>query len=734
MGLLLWTALGGLAAAQISGEEEAPSELDIFALEEGLRGRVVEAATRRVQTVQSAPAVVEVITAADIRLAGYQSVGEALGAVAGLAVYNDLAYWNVGVRGTFGGLRAGSRILKLLLDGQPVAYRTSSANFLGPELVPIEAVERIEVIRGPGSVLYGANAFLGVVNVVTKSASAVARLAPGGTEALEGAAVAAGVVQPKASPPSAGELEPEAPDLGYWGEIVVGAASGGFEAVGAAALARLDRSGLRLPDSSPQADKLVGSPFSRADIAQPRTLFARVAYQSAALGRVRAFGSLVTLDAVGEFQDRNTLNRDNRISLTHGFIRAEAQRDVGERLQLRAFGAYAQGAPNAENQVKLRGTPFALRLDTAYRAVDTGVDASYDWPQLGSVLAGADFTWDEERNPTSQVVFTETQGFNEAGSVKVARSAGGAVAFRNTGAFALATATPFGWAEGGLLKGLGLTAGLRWETNSVYGATLNWRAGAVLPVGESWYGKLLGGSSFKGPSAEELFTIPLQEGDPTGNPRLRPQTAVTVEAVAGYLPSKDLSASLVAYANFVRDQIQYRDDLIVQRPENVTLQDTQGLELQVRFSRLLGPLAVQGFANASILRTYQERPGATANLPPVPVEPEMYPSVTANLGLAASHRPTHLAAYLEARFLGSRPASFDNVDAWRAGRPYSLPPVALFDATLSTEGLRPFGGSEVRLVLRVTNLLDTTYALPGFFGYDVPGLQRTFSAKLVVAL
>src|SRR5690606_17240291 len=56
---------------------------------------------------------------------------------------------------------------KVMIDSRSVAYRTTSGNWLGTELVPLGSVQQIEIIRGPASALYGADAFLGVVNIIT---------------------------------------------------------------------------------------------------------------------------------------------------------------------------------------------------------------------------------------------------------------------------------------------------------------------------------------------------------------------------------------------------------------------------------------------------------------------------------------------------------------------------------------------------------------------------------------
>jgi len=132
----------------------------------------VTSATKSAMSLRRAPAVISVITAGQIRERGYQTVGEALESLPGLDVLNDHYQYNLGVRGVNAGSRAWSRTVKVMIDGQPVSFRPSQEAWLGEEFIPIEAVERIEVIKGPASVLYGANAYLGVINVITKTGEA----------------------------------------------------------------------------------------------------------------------------------------------------------------------------------------------------------------------------------------------------------------------------------------------------------------------------------------------------------------------------------------------------------------------------------------------------------------------------------------------------------------------------------------------------------------------------------
>jgi outer membrane receptor protein involved in Fe transport len=131
----------------------------------------VTAASRRKETVADAPSSVSVIPSEELRLFAYPTIGEALRGLPGVYAWDDRAYPSVGIRG-LGRLGSyGNRVL-VLFDDHP-----TNDNWVGSSYVSYDArtdlrdVERIEVVRGPGSVLYGTNAFAGVVNVVTRPAT-----------------------------------------------------------------------------------------------------------------------------------------------------------------------------------------------------------------------------------------------------------------------------------------------------------------------------------------------------------------------------------------------------------------------------------------------------------------------------------------------------------------------------------------------------------------------------------
>lgn len=177
------TAIPPVSPAQVTAGNEADTfadfgDLDLAAL---LDTEVVSASARR-ETIADAPAVIEVITPQQLRAWGASTLNEALRHVVGIEVVdNYLGYTNINARGMIQPLH-NIRML-LLIDGIPQMEAANGSFHL--EQVPINSVERIEVIRGPGAVLYGTNAFAGVINVITRTPQkhTVAGRVYGGTDA-----------------------------------------------------------------------------------------------------------------------------------------------------------------------------------------------------------------------------------------------------------------------------------------------------------------------------------------------------------------------------------------------------------------------------------------------------------------------------------------------------------------------------------------------------------------------
>lgn len=162
----------GLAAMATTGwtQTEPPTDLTEASLEDlmNIKVETVYGASKHLQNVTQAPASITIVTSDEIRRYGYRTLADILRRVPGFYVTYDRNYTYVSVRG-FG--RTGdynSRIL-LLVDGHRLNDDIYGEALLGTEFpIDVDLIERVEIIHGPSSSLYGDNAFLGVINVITK--------------------------------------------------------------------------------------------------------------------------------------------------------------------------------------------------------------------------------------------------------------------------------------------------------------------------------------------------------------------------------------------------------------------------------------------------------------------------------------------------------------------------------------------------------------------------------------
>ena len=155
------------AAAQNPPASEPQVDLTEMSLEE-LMGVQVTSVSKRAEPISAAAAAVFVITQEDLRRSGATSIPEALRMVPGLEVARiDASKWAISARGFNG--RFANKLL-VLVDGRSVYTPLFSGVFWDVQDTLIEDIDRIEVIRGPGATLWGANAVNGVINILTKPA------------------------------------------------------------------------------------------------------------------------------------------------------------------------------------------------------------------------------------------------------------------------------------------------------------------------------------------------------------------------------------------------------------------------------------------------------------------------------------------------------------------------------------------------------------------------------------
>ena len=180
--------------------------------------REVNAVSRTTEQIDDAPSSVSIIDAQELRAFGYPTIAHALRGVRGVTISSDRVYSSASIRGIGQPNDYGNRLL-VLSDGASLNDDILNSSYIGSDgRADLEDVDRIEVVRGPGSLLYGAGAFSGVVNLVPRS-----------RDERSGAHVGFGIYDGAAVHGRVGFHYNVTPDAGLWASVSA-ARSDGVEA------------------------------------------------------------------------------------------------------------------------------------------------------------------------------------------------------------------------------------------------------------------------------------------------------------------------------------------------------------------------------------------------------------------------------------------------------------------------------------------------------------------------
>lgn len=166
-GQLRFRRLFWLAATQLLASTSLLAQKEDLSVEEIL-GLQVTSVGRKAQQVANAPAAVYVIAQEDLRRSGAANIQDVLRIVPGLVVARiNGTTWGISARG---GTRQFANKMQVMIDGRPVYNRLFSGVFWDTQDLMLEDIDRIEVIRGVGAIMWGSNAVNGVIHIITKSA------------------------------------------------------------------------------------------------------------------------------------------------------------------------------------------------------------------------------------------------------------------------------------------------------------------------------------------------------------------------------------------------------------------------------------------------------------------------------------------------------------------------------------------------------------------------------------
>lgn len=429
----------------------------------------VSSASRYTQKIGEAPAAAVVVHADEIRAYGYRTLADVLRSMPGLYVTDDHSWSYIGVRGFSRPGDYNTRVL-LLVDGNRANDNIYNQAYIGSEfLVDIDMIDRVEFVPGPGASSYGDNAFFGVINVITKSASS-----------LQGATVSA----------EAGSHDSYKTGFRYGQKL-----DNGAEVV--AAVTHYDSQGRDwfFPEYGATAHSLDEERYSK--------FFAKLHYQEWTFE-----GGYMKRPRHNPAAPYSSVFGDERMETvdTHAFANAAYNTALSETLQFSGslyYGAFDYDGiypyPGVLNIDRSRGRRAGAELRLLSTALDShklmgGIEYQKDLRQL-------------QRN------YDETPYLDYINSDQRPHKYG-----------------IFLQDEIVLRDDLMLNAGVRYDWYSQFGSTTNPRVALIYHPSPGNGLKLIYGSAYRAPNAYEMFYGD-EAGEYRPNPDLRPERIKTYEAV-----------------------------------------------------------------------------------------------------------------------------------------------------------------------------------------------------------
>lgn len=530
--LLLGALYAQLVSAQVVADDD--DLLQVYG-----DATMVSIATGSPQTLRRAPAIATVITAEDIAAMGATDLDEVLEAVPGLHVNRGAnSYLPVySIRGIFS--QYNPQVL-VMQNGVPVTtlFIGSKGNIWGG--YPLEHIARIEVIRGPGSALHGADAFSGVINIITKSAAEARGTEVGlrsGSFATRSAWVQHG-----------GKLG--AVDVAAY--LRVGSSEGFTETISADAQTRLDRIfGTRASLAPGPVRSGYDAVDGNLDVGMDKWR-AHLGYKFRENVGVGA-GIASALDPVGR-------ERSERITGDLSWTDPQVSKDWGLGF-VGSYLAYAQIIP-----VPLQLFPPGANLGGGVSP--TGfLGAPETWERQFRLSAFVTYAGFEQHSlrfglghdDLDLYKTAERRNFNYSATGALVPLAGGAVAdFSNSNPFMFPHRRWIDYAyaqdEWRFAKDWTLTSGLRHDNYSDFGGTTNPRVALVWDASLDVTAKLMAGRAFRAPSFNEVYSITNPVA--LGNPNLVPETVTTVEAAVAWQARRDLQLNLSLFRYDMKDTIR----------------------------------------------------------------------------------------------------------------------------------------------------------------------------------
>lgn len=499
---------------QVALNTQTEKELHLFFEEQDL-----VTATKRPTSLRKAPAIATIITADEIRNMGALNLLDVLKMVPGIGIsITEFGGKMIEVRGIRTSL---SEKILVMIDGHSLNKNfTGSALYRVAGMLPMENIRQVEVVRGPGSALYGNSAFVATINIITRNAEEI-----NGVEAKAGG----------------GSFD------SFKGNLVGGKAIGDKLTVSGS----LDHFQTNGPRLTVEADTLTGTPFSRApgttDLYFRQTdAFLKLGYGDLSFrGHYLTKREGVNIGIVSALTDDSS---KTQLDNYWGELAYNLRPTEGLSANLKVYYDYFEQDPN----MKIFPNGFAGVFPNGMtgkplvkdRAIGGELQVDWDVFKGNHLISGVSFEELQQYDVRQLANFNPLTGAPLASVQEVANWN------RDANRQIFAAYLQDEWQ---LLEQVNLTAGLRYDHYSDFGDTVNPRVGLVWSFLENADLKLLYGQAFRAPNFQELYNI--NNRALVGNPDLKPERITTYEAGLAWRLNRFFAADLNYFYSTIDDQI-----------------------------------------------------------------------------------------------------------------------------------------------------------------------------------
>ncbi|OQW99095.1 MAG: hypothetical protein BWK80_63475 [Desulfobacteraceae bacterium IS3] len=569
----MFVVLAMIAGSGFSSSAQEPSKETDRDLDEEMKWLKAEAmtvtvATKTKMTVSEAPSIVSVITEEEIKNSGAKSLEEMLRQVAGFSLYKQSIYpdLNLGIRGLTGAS-------KIMVNGHS-AESPVDENSGWVIAFPVDLIKKIEIIRGPGSALYGNSAMNGVINIITKDGK-----------------------------------DPSAISAGY----------GSFNTYKGTAQASYSKNDLSLflfadhisSDGDPQfiekdlASAIFPPGFSLAPGYSNEEFRNNVFFTKLSYSNFYLTGLVKDSRRESPVGISNALTDESSISDPFAFAEAGYEGPVSEKIRLSAKLYYDCKQQDFTYEFFDQNTSVLLGFPkdqgvmgfAESESEKTGAELmmTFALPNSSEIVAGllfesmktSDVKTVVNANITGKPIVLDGNPYKPMQYLGSIRDVSGSYNYLDEdkckrtvyagyiqGTWNMSEAFPF-------LKKIGnmaLTAGLRYDDYDDVGNSLSPRLGLVYAPNDRFFFKLLYGEAFRAPSFSQLYYM--NNPSVVGNPNLEPETIKTAEILAGV----HLTDRITATADFFRVRKEDSIGFYQKSYANLDKIESQGLEGELRVS------------------------------------------------------------------------------------------------------------------------------------------------------